>query len=508
MSRAVGGISEPSSTTSDLVDLLISNVDVVRGGVDGAQYQVVADQAIAIAERQITWIGPTHDAARFAASRSIDGGGKLAVPGLINTHNHLFQNLVKGLGDEMYLLPWVEAIILPTSEEMTPEETYIGALLGCVESLHSGSTSVLDFMFGLPDIDQHRAVLRAMRDAGVRGFLGRATRDINPDSGYRDPWYLPLDEVFEQMRQLAREFPSGVPVSSVMPAPGTVRTMTADGLARVHDWAVAENSQITIHMGEYTEERDHAIERWGVGAFHKAEEIGFLDHRVVAAHCVKLDSAELEIASRTGMHVAWCPVSNYYLGNGAAPIITMLDMGISVALAADGGACGNTQDMLEAMKFGALVMKGVSRDPRVFNARDVLHLATADGARALGLADDLGALEPGRLADLFLFDPMRLKTVPVHEPLSALVWASGQSNVDLVVVDGEVVLEAGRSTRVDEDDLMREIGERAAALSRRAGTAHLTIGRRMTPFGADRAPVRARALSERGADTAGSEAGS
>jgi 5-methylthioadenosine/S-adenosylhomocysteine deaminase len=471
-------------------DLLITHVSVVRGGAGGEQFRIEDDRAIAITGSRIAWIGPDSAASSITAARTIDGRGRLAVPGLINTHNHLFQNLVKGLGDEMYLLPWVEALILPTSEVMTPEETYIGALLGCIESLHSGSTAVIDFMFGLPDIEQHRAVMRAMRDAGIRGFFGRATRDINPDSGYRDPWYLPLDEVLEQIGQLGREFPSGLRVPSALPAPGTVRTMTTDGLIQVHEWAVAANSRITIHMGEYVEEREHALARWGSGAFAKAEEIGFLDDRVVAAHCIKLDEDELAIAARTGMHVAWCPVSNYYLGNGVAPVLTMLDLGISVGLAADGGAVGNTQDMLEAMKFGALVMKGTSLDPRVFGARDALRLATSGGARSLGLEDELGALEPGRLADLFLFDPWRLKTVPVHEPLSALVWASSQANVDTVVVDGQLVVEDGRSTRIDEADLMREVTDRAATLARRAGTAHLALGRRWTPFGPDRRPVR------------------
>ncbi len=130
----------------------------------------------------------------------------------------------------MYLLPWVETLILPTVDEMTPEECYLGALLGCLEAIRSGTTALMDFMFGIPNIEVHRAVMRAMRDSGIRGFFGRATRDLNPDSGWRDPWYLPLDEVFEQMRTLAREFPSGLPVPSVLPAPGTMRTMTVGGL--------------------------------------------------------------------------------------------------------------------------------------------------------------------------------------------------------------------------------------------------------------------------------------
>ena len=233
----------------------------------------------------------------------------------------------------MYLLPWVETLILPTVDEMTPEECYLGALLGCLEAIRSGTTALMDFMFGVPNIEVHRAVLRAMRDSGIRGFFGRATRDLNPDSGWRDPWYLPLDEVFDQMRQLAREFPSGLPVSSVLPAPGTMRTMTVDGLLQVKEWALAEGSQITIHMGEHTEERETSIDRWGIGAFHKGEEIGFLGPDVVAAHCVKLDEAELEIVARTGTQVSYNPVSNAYLGNGIAPITRMLELGIDVSLA-------------------------------------------------------------------------------------------------------------------------------------------------------------------------------
>ena len=469
-------------------DVLVTNAAAVLGGLRNEQYQVVEGTSIGIVGERIRWIGPVSELAGRTGARTIDARGMLAVPGLINTHNHLFQNLVKGLGDEMYLLPWVETLILPTANEMTTEETYLGAMLGCLEAIRSGTTALMDFMFGVPDIEVHRAVLRAMRDSGIRGFFGRATRDLNPDSGWRDPWYLSLDEVFDQMRQLAREFPSGLPVSRVLPAPGTVRTMTVDGLLQVKEYARAEGSQITIHMGEYTEERETAIDRWGIGAFHKGEEIGFLGPDVVAAHCIKLDQAELEIVARTGTQVSFNPVSNAYLGNGVAPVTRMLELGIDVSLATDGGACANTEDMLEAMKFGVLMQKSAAEDPRVFNARDILRLATVGGARALGLPADLGALEVGRLADFFLFDPYRLKSVPMHEPLSTLVYAGEQSNVDTVVIDGKIVLESGRFTSIDEEAFVREVQDRALSLSRRIGTFRLAEGRRFTPFGYDRIP--------------------
>ena len=202
---------------------------------------------------------------------------------------------------------------------------------------------------------------------------------------------------------------------------------------------------------------------------------------MVAAHCVKLDRDDLEVIARTGTQVSYNPVSNMYLGNGFAPVLDMFELGIDVSLASDGGACGNTEDMLEVLKYGVLQPKAVAQDPRVFNARDVLRVATAGGAKALGLGADLGALDVGRLADMFLFDPYRLKTVPMHDPISTLVYAGSQSNVHTVIVDGNVVLDAGRFPNIDEDAFVREVQERALALAERVGTFRLMRGRRFTP---------------------------
>jgi 5-methylthioadenosine/S-adenosylhomocysteine deaminase len=174
--------------------------------------------------------------------------------------------------------------------------------------------------------------------------------------------------------------------------------------------------------------------------------------------------------ARTGTHVSYNPVSNFYLGNGIAPIVELLRAGAAVSLATDGAASNNSQDMLEALKFGALAQKGAARDPRVISARDTLRLAAQGGAAALGLGRELGSIEVGKLADLFLFDPYRARSVPVHDPISTLVYSSGQQNVDTVVVGGKLVLENGKLPGFDEDAFLREVQERAIALSRRAGT--------------------------------------
>src|SRR5690606_26711509 len=141
--------------------------------------------------------------------------------------------------------------------------------------------------------------------------------------------------------------------------------------------------------------------------------------------------------------------------------------------------------MLEALRFGTILAKLRARDPRVFNSRDILRLATVGGAEALGVPDHVGKPQVGYRADLVLIDPWRLKTVPIHDPVSSVVYGATQSNVDMVLVDGEIVIRDGRSTRVDETELMREAQERAERVAMRAGTAHLIEGRRLTPFGAD-----------------------
>ena len=270
------------------------------------------------------------------------------------------------------------------------------------------------------------------------------------------------------MRQLAREFPSGLPVSSVLPAPGTMRTMTVDGLLQVKEWALAEGSQITIHMGEHTEERETSIDRWGIGAFHKGEEIGFLGPDVVAAHCVKLDEAELEIVARTGTQVSYNPVSNAYLGNGIAPITRMLELGIDVSLATDGGACSNTEDMLEALKFGVLMQKADAQDPA--GTERARHPAARDGRRR---PRPRAARRPrgarGRPARGLL--PLRPVQAQVGADARAdldAVYAGEQPNVDTVVIDGKVVLEDVQ-VRVDRRAGVRPRGPRAGALALEAG---------------------------------------
>jgi 5-methylthioadenosine/S-adenosylhomocysteine deaminase len=463
------------------LDLRIDGVTAILGGAGGEQYDVRPDVRVGIRDGRIASIASMGSPPE-PAQRTIDGVGHAAIPGMICTHDHVFQNLIKGLGDELEVWPIVEGVILATAEEMTPEETYIGSLAACVEGLKSGCTAVLDFMVGRPEIEQHRAVARAFRESGARGWLGRATRELHHEAAHRDPWYIPLEDALAQITQMASEYDNGMGVPSALPAPGNPRTMTTAGLVRVAEYARERGCLITIHLAEYDEERQQGVDRWGKPTIEALEDMGFLGPNVVGAHTVLVDDAEIEILARTGTKVSYNPVSNAYCGVGVAPILRMLEAGVGVSLAVDGSAV-NVKDMLQSMKFGALLQKAATRDARAINARDMLRLATVGGAEALGVPDELGVLAVGRRADLSLFDLRRLNVAPVHDIISAIVYASAPENIRTVIVDGRVVIEDGRSTTIDEGALVRELQERSEVLARRTGTTRFAVGRRLTPFG-------------------------
>jgi 5-methylthioadenosine/S-adenosylhomocysteine deaminase len=455
-------------------DLLISNAVVVAGGYP---FHVLEQHAIGIRGDRIAAIEPAERFSDAIAARTIDAHGMLAFPGLANTHTHLFQTLLKGLGDEMYLIPWVAAATLPTALALEPAEAHLGALLGCIEAIRSGTTSILDFAYPSRRLEIFDAILEAFQATGMRGFLARglstADRYVLGSGGLE----LPLDEVFANIRDLLQRYPSQMPTPRVLLGPSTVGALDREGFLAVREFADSTGVRITMHINEIVEDNPLSLRVHGQRSLPFLEDIGFLGPDVVAAHCVQLDTEDIAILARTRTHVSYNPVSNFYLGNGSAPIVELLQAGVAVSLATDGAASNNSQDMLEALKFGALAQKGAARDPRVISARDTLRLAAEGGAAALGLGDELGSIEVGKLADLFLFDPYHARSVPVHDPISTLVYSSSEQNVDTVVIGGNVVLEHGKLPGFDEDAFLREVQEHAIALSRRAGTRRIVEGR-------------------------------
>jgi 5-methylthioadenosine/S-adenosylhomocysteine deaminase len=227
--------------------------------------------------------------------------------------------------------------------------------------------------------------------------------------------------------------------------------------------------RITIHLDEVRFDSEESQRRFGLRSLPYLDSIGFLGPDVLHAHGVWLDAADVELLAKRNCPLSYNPVSNMYLGSGIPPIVDLVQAGVRLSLATDGAASNNSQDMIEALKLGALLQKVARCDPTVLTAPQVLRLATVGGADALG-RPDLGHLAPGLRADFFLFDPRHPRSTPLHDPISTLVYSGAEHNVVTTVAAGRVVLEDGRITTVDEPALLERVQAAALDLSRRAGT--------------------------------------
>jgi 5-methylthioadenosine/S-adenosylhomocysteine deaminase len=252
--------------------------------------------------------------------------------------------------------------------------------------------------------------------------------------------------------------------------------MEESSLRATRRLATERGLRMSLHTDEVIFDSDESLRRFGQRTLPFLERIGFLGPDVLHAHCVQLTDEDCAILARNGGCVSYNPVSNMYLGSGVPPIPKLLDMGVTIGLGADGAASNNSQDMLEALKVGALLPKVAWRDPAIFTAGDALRIATTGGAAAMG-RDDFGSLEPGKRADLFIFEPMHAKSIPVHDPVSTLVYSSGEANVRTTVVGGRVVLDDGRIMGVDETAILREAQTLAEQLADAAGTRARLDGR-------------------------------
>ena len=432
---------------------------------------ILRDAWIAATAGTITYVGPESGLPPLApAGEHLDAAGQFIFPGFIDTHTHLYQTLMKGLGDDMGLRVWLERLTFRTIPHLTRADTYLGALVGLCEAIRSGTTTVLDFFVNVTNHETWEGIAQAFAETGVRGYLAFGLADAAPSRTTQ-----PLEEQLADIRAWAAT--NRLPLLKPMLGPGTCWVMTPAGLARVREEANRTGLPITLHLNEAVQDCAQSVAQYGEHSVPLLERVGFLGPDVVLAHCCYMTDEDIAILARTGASVATNPISNMYLGNVFARIPEMLAAGVNVSLGPDGAASNNTQDMLEALKALALVQKGRWEDAAKMTAQQALDIATLGGARALGRQHDLGSLEPGKRADFFLFDPRDVRCGPWHEPVSALVYSGSEHNVTATVVEGRVLMRNRRILVLDESALVEEAQAQAISLRERAGTGSLLAGR-------------------------------
>ncbi len=388
-------------------------------------------------------------------ARVVDGRGKLCLPGLVNAHCHAAMTLLRGYADDMLLMPWLTEKIWPLEARLTGEDVYWGTLLACCEMLRAGVTAFADMYFFMDE------AARACEEAGIRASLSVGMIGAAPDGSVAPDAWDKLGRAADFCRRW--EGAAGGRITTML-GPHAPYTCPPAFLRRVGERAAELGVPVHIHLSETREEVERCRAEHGRSPVALAASLGLLEVPLLAAHCVHVDEADMELLAGMRGGVAHNPISNMKLASGVAPVAAMLRAGVPVALGTDGAASTNALGLFEEMRACSLLQKVTTGDPTVVPAARALELATVGGARALGLGDRLGRLAPGRLADLVLLDLAGARLTPLHDPWSLAVYSAQDGDVDTVVVAGRVVVEGGRLLTVDEAEVRREAARRAAAL--------------------------------------------
>lgn len=422
------------------VDLIITNALVVTADAAG---RVIREGALAVSAGRITRIGTAAEIGTDA-TRLIDASGMLLMPGLINTHCHAADSLFRGLVEDLPLEPWLHTVWKAEAAILTAETVHLGATLGLAELLLGGVTTVMD-MFWHP-----AQTVTAARALGMRVSTGGIFFDF--------PGCDHLDHA-GRMAQAENFFAEYAGAEDVLPAilPHGSYTVCPENLIAAKRLAEAQGALFCTHAAETRAEQADIQSRYGRSVIRHLDHLGLLDDRTVLAHCVWLDDEEIAILARTGTTVSHNPMSNLKLASGIARVPDLLAAEVRVTLGTDGAISGNDLDMWMALRLAATLHRGATLRADAVSTAQALRMVTLDGAAALGAADRIGSLEPGKYADMLLIDLARPHAAPLFDPMTHLVFSCAKSDVRHVFVAGRQVVRDGTLTGIDIAETLAEV---------------------------------------------------
>lgn len=438
-----------------------------------ARREIITDGALALQGNRIVAVGKTADLlARYPQEQVYDIQDKLLLPGLIDTHVHVAQALIRGCADDMALIQWLCERVWVLQGHFTHDDGYVSTRLCTAEMLKSGTTTFLESMLA------HRygfdGVARAVAESGIRACLAGIVMDIGTYATQSNAMHPGLIEdratsllgVLDAHDRWQGAANGRIHVWFGPRTPGGVtpelyREMSA--LARQRDMG------ITMHLAEVEADLTFLKEQYNLSPVEFAESVGLLGPKRVLVHMVWLTQSDIEKLAATSTSVSHNPSSNSKLASGVCKVPQMLACGVNVALGCDGGPSNNDYDLIREMKLAAIIHKAVTLDPLITPAETVLEMATINGARALGLGHEIGSLEVGKKADCIVVDLNRLHTTPSPNPVSTLVYTATGGEVETVVVDGQIVVRDGKLLTMDEEEVKTQARQHARNLYKRAG---------------------------------------
>ena len=431
-------------------DILIKDALIVT--CDGS-HSIIENGVMAVSQGKITALEQTDTSAaeNLSAKKIVSANGNILMPGLINMHCHAADSLFRGLVENLPLEEWLGRVWIAEKAILTPETTYLGSILGLAENLLSGSTTVMD-MFWYPD-----ETVKAAKDLGMRISTGGIFFDL-PGIGGRSH----KDFIFEANNFYQKHSSDDSVIPAVLPH-GSY-TVSPQNLSEAKSIADRHGMLFCTHAAETQAEQNDIKARYDNSVIRHLDKHKLLGETSVLAHCVHLDEKEISLLAQSKTNIVLNPMSNLKLGSGIAPVKAMHRAEINLTIGTDGAISGNDLDMWLAMRLTCGLAKGVNMEADALTAEQVLHMATINGAKALGKSNTLGSLEIGKNADFILVDINNSHSIPLFDPITHLVFGAGRSDVTDVFVSGKHVVKNKKISGLDIEKIHEEVRQLAPSI--------------------------------------------
>lgn len=372
------------------------------------------------------------------SSYIIDGTKKIVLPGFINAHTHLPMSLFGEASIGNNLQDWLKNKILPIEKNLTSEEIYYGSLLSCIEMIENGITCANDHYF---DIE---SIIKACNETGLEVI---ETRYLSDEDGLGEDRLNEFKDIFNKYKDKNIKLTLGI---------HSLYTCSEEYIKKVTDYAKENDLTVHMHFCENKEEVINIKEIYNVEHPSLVLKKYFQGLKLILAHGVKLDQYDIDILKEMNASIVHCPISNMMLGSGIADIKKLQENNLNIALGTDGQGSGNNTNMLETIRFTSLIQKGINEQSSLLNPYEVLKLATINGAKALGLENELGSIEEGKRASLTIFNEVSTQMMPERDIVASVVYNANSSDIKTVIINGKIIMENNIIKNINKEEIFEK----------------------------------------------------